>query len=211
VDEVRVRMVAAEVGQRLASGPPCLRCGTERALEDRSWHRVRSPRSSRRRRHGEAARRSERADRIEVEELLHQLGIVGDRIDHLDRHPLERGGADRVEIDIGASAILLEIDPWSRAKIASVIFSGAGPPLPILYLMPKSSVGPPGLWLAERMMPPKALYFGSRWRRQASRGCRPGRPSPGRSRRRPPSSGRLDHLAVVEAAVAADRPASGPR
>ena len=34
--------------------------------------------------------------------------------------------------------------------------SGAGPPLPMLYLMPKSSVGPPGLWLAERMMPPKA-------------------------------------------------------
>ena len=26
----------------------------------------------------------------------------------------------------------------------------------MLYLMPKSSVGPPGLWLAERMMPPKA-------------------------------------------------------
>ena len=43
-----------------------------------------------------------------------------------------------------------------RPKIASVIFSGAGPPLEALYLMPKSPSGPPGLWLADRMMPPKA-------------------------------------------------------
>jgi hypothetical protein len=43
--------------------------------------------------------------------------------------------------------------------MASVTFSGAGPPLPILYLMPKSSVGPPGLWLADSTMPPKALYL----------------------------------------------------
>ena len=42
------------------------------------------------------------------------------------------------------------------AKIASVTFSGAGPPLPMLYLMPKSALGPPGLWLADRMKPPKA-------------------------------------------------------
>src|ERR1700719_1947039 len=42
------------------------------------------------------------------------------------------------------------------AKIASVTFSGAGPPLPMLYLMPKSPWGPPGLWLADRMKAPKA-------------------------------------------------------
>jgi hypothetical protein len=42
------------------------------------------------------------------------------------------------------------------AKIASVIFSGAGPPFSMLYLMPKSPSGPPGLWLAESTMPPKA-------------------------------------------------------
>jgi hypothetical protein len=41
------------------------------------------------------------------------------------------------------------------AKIASVTFSGAGPPLAVLYLMPKSSVGPAGLWLADKIMPPK--------------------------------------------------------
>ena len=46
-----------------------------------------------------------------------------------------------------------------RSNIASVICSGAGPPLPMLYLMPKSPSGPPGLWLADRMMPPNALYL----------------------------------------------------
>ena len=40
------------------------------------------------------------------------------------------------------------------ATMASVTFSGAGPPLPILYLMPKSPSGPPGLWLADRISPP---------------------------------------------------------
>ena len=40
--------------------------------------------------------------------------------------------------------------------MASVNFSGAGPPLSQLYLMPKSSVGPPGLWEAVRMKAPRA-------------------------------------------------------
>ncbi|MNE99587.1 hypothetical protein D3C80_1982910 [compost metagenome] len=65
-----------------------------------------------------------------------------------------------VSISISATlAILYWSITFERAKIASVIFSGAGPPLPILYLMPKSSFGPPGLWLAESIMPPKALYL----------------------------------------------------
>ena len=40
-----------------------------------------------------------------------------------------------------------------------MIRSGAGPPLPALYLMPKSPSGPPGLWLADRTMPPNAARF----------------------------------------------------
>ena len=43
-----------------------------------------------------------------------------------------------------------------RAATASVNASGAGPPLSMLYLTPKSPSGPPGLWLAERMKPPAA-------------------------------------------------------
>ena len=50
-----------------------------------------------------------------------------------------------------------------RAKIASVTFSGAGPPLGVLNLMPKSPSGPPGLWLAERMMPPAVPFLRMRW------------------------------------------------
>ena len=48
---------------------------------------------------------------------------------------------------------------WVRAYMASVMVSEAGPPAAPLNLMPKSSSGPPGLWLAERMMPPWALYL----------------------------------------------------
>jgi hypothetical protein len=40
---------------------------------------------------------------------------------------------------------------------ASVSFSGAGPPLAALNLIPKSPSGPPGLWLADRMIAPNAL------------------------------------------------------
>ena len=92
-----------------------------------------------------------------------------------------------------------------RAKIASVIFSGAGPPAPMLYLTPKSPSGPPGLWLAERMIPPKAP-------RCADKGG-------GRRRRQDPAladhdaaepvggghfGDNLDRLAVEETPVAAD-------
>jgi hypothetical protein len=40
-------------------------------------------------------------------------------------------------------------------KMASVMLSGAGPPFEQLYLMPKSASGPPGLWLAVKMIPAK--------------------------------------------------------
>lgn len=43
------------------------------------------------------------------------------------------------------------------SKTLSVTPSGAGPPFSMLYLMPKSALGPPGLWLAVRRIPPVAL------------------------------------------------------
>ena len=33
----------------------------------------------------------------------------------------------------------------------------------MLYLIPKSPFGPPGLWLADRMMPPTASFLRIRW------------------------------------------------
>jgi hypothetical protein len=56
----------------------------------------------------------------------------------------------------GASRILYCVSDRAIAEISAVTFSGAGPPLATLYLMPKSPSGPPRLWLAERMIPPTA-------------------------------------------------------
>lgn len=39
------------------------------------------------------------------------------------------------------------------------VTSGLSPPLEMLYLIPKSPLGPPGLWLAVRMMPPTAFIL----------------------------------------------------
>ena len=49
------------------------------------------------------------ADRVEIEQRFHQLGIVGDRIDHLDRHARDLDRADPVEIDVGE----LTVRYWS--------------------------------------------------------------------------------------------------
>jgi hypothetical protein len=56
----------------------------------------------------------------------------------------------------------MRYSPISRVRvwIAPVTASGAGPPLATLYFIPKSPSGPPGLWLADRMIPPSA----PRWR-----------------------------------------------
>ena len=42
-----------------------------------------------------------RADGREVEQGRHQRLVVGDRIEHLDRHPADLGGADAVEVEVG--------------------------------------------------------------------------------------------------------------
>ena len=105
----------------------------------------------------------------------------------------------------GASRVRYSLIALVWAKIASVIFSGAGPPLPILYLMPKSPCGPPGLWLAERMMPPNALR--PRITAEAA-GVESRPPWPDQHPAEAVGRGHPDHLlddlAVVVAAVAAD-------
>ena len=92
-----------------------------------------------------------------------------------------------------------------RAKIASVTPSGAGPPLAVLNLMPKSSSGPPGLWLAERMMPPLVLVFadkaggGRRGEQAALANNDPGHAVGSRH-----AQNDLDRMAVVITAVTAE-------
>ena len=145
--------MAAEVGQRRAvdhrSGPR-----SELVLEDRvrigAGHRVQSVEA-----HAKAGG-EQGADRVEVEQRLHQREILGHRIDDLYFAALELDRPEAVDVDV--RRIDDPVSPMAlvRAKIASVIFSGAGPPALMLYLTPKSPCGPPGLWLAERMIPPNA-------------------------------------------------------
>ncbi len=99
VDEVGVGVVAAEVGQRHRVDHRALG-RAEAVFEDRLGigagdrvHRVEA--------HLEAARAQQRADRVEVEQAFHQLGIVGHRVDHLDRHAAERLRPEGGEVAIG--------------------------------------------------------------------------------------------------------------
>merc|ERR1719409_1941089 len=55
----------------------------------------------------------------------------------------------------GKSAQIVYLSIFAvHSTIKSVIFSGEGPPFSQLYLIPKSSLMPPGLWEAEQMKPP---------------------------------------------------------
>jgi hypothetical protein len=90
-------------------------------------------------------------------------------------------------------------------QTASASFSGAGPPLAALNLMPKSPSGPPGLWLAERMIAPKALRLRTtQLAAGVERMPRPRGEHTADAVRRRHAQDRLDRAVVVEAAVAAD-------
>ena len=158
VDQVGIGMMAAEIRQRHEVARRAL-AARRAGSRGSPWRRGRSPHAWRRSACGSRRRTSSRIA-VEIEQRLHQRGIVGDRIDDLDGHV---AGLDACRPCRGRLGRCRRSCSWRspcvRAKIASVIFSGAGPPLPILYLMPKSSCGPPGLWLADRISPPNALYL----------------------------------------------------
>ena len=98
VNEVRVRMMAAEVGQR-------------RRVEDRTWRGAKELLKDAlrigagHRGHGVEAKAKagfeQAGDAIEIEQSLHQLRVIGDGIDDLDRPASELQRAEAVEIDIG--------------------------------------------------------------------------------------------------------------
>ena len=97
VVEVRVRMAAAEIGQRRPVDDGSRR-RTEPSLENlgrvrprRGMHRVEP--------HPETAR-EQRADRFEVEQGLHQRRVVRDRVDHLDHGLFEALFPHTLEIEI---------------------------------------------------------------------------------------------------------------
>ena len=54
-------------------------------------------------------------DLVEIDQLLHQLRVIGDGIDHLDRHVADLGFADAAEIDVRRIDDVVFGDARSRA------------------------------------------------------------------------------------------------
>jgi hypothetical protein len=107
-------------------------------------------------RHGQAIGHGG-ADRGKVEQGFHQVGIVGHRIDHRNLAIAHGHAAAGVQVDVRRVHRQPAVDRLGAGIDRLGHAFGAGPPLAMLYLMPKSSSGPPGLWLAERIKPPLAL------------------------------------------------------
>ena len=96
MNEVRVRMMPAEIGQRHEVARGTLRRAEpvlQYLLGIRPRHRMHGVEA-----HAEAAL-EHGADRVEVEQALHQFGIVADRIDHIDRHAAGLHRAHLVDVD----------------------------------------------------------------------------------------------------------------
>lgn len=107
VDRVRVGMQLAEVLQRLGVDHAARR-RAQFALED--GPRVRTAdRAHRIAAHAEAAR-EEAPDRLEVEYLAHQRGMVGYRVDHLDRGALDLQLAETVDVQRRSVADAVGLD-----------------------------------------------------------------------------------------------------
>ena len=184
VDQVRVGVVAAEIRQRHEVARRALR-RAEPVFQDLlgigAGHGVHGVE-----RHAEAAL-EHRADRVEIEQRLHQFGIVGDRIDHLDRHAARLDGADRVEVDRADVGDLVARDRLGagedrvgdlfrrRAAIADIVLDA------------EILVRAAGIVAGRQDDAAEGLVFADDIaRRPASTGCRPARRSPCRNRWRRP-------------------------
>ena len=62
------------------------------------------------------ARGEQSADRVEVEQRLHQRQILRDRIDDLDLHPLDLDGPEAVDVDVGGVGDLVGGDRLGMAE-----------------------------------------------------------------------------------------------
>ena len=100
-------MMAAEIGQRRAVDHGTLR-GSEFAFENRM--RIRPGHGV----HGVETHREaggeKRADRVEIEQRLHQRQILGDGVDDLDRRVLELDGAEAVDVEVRRVGNVVGVD-----------------------------------------------------------------------------------------------------
>ena len=106
-------MMAAEIrqGRPVDDGAGA---GLQLVLEDRvgvgTGHRVHGVEA-----HAEA-RREQGADRVEVEQRLHQREILRDRVDDFDLHPLDLDGPEAVDVDVGGVGNLVGGDRLGMAE-----------------------------------------------------------------------------------------------
>ena len=143
MDGVRIGMMAAEIGHRLAVHDRARR-RAETLFEDRFGIGA-GDGAQRIEAHAEAGA-EQLGDLVEIDQLLHQLGVIRDGIDHLDRHVADLGFADAAEIDVRRiDDLVFGRCSLARLNTASVKDSGAGPPWDMLNLMPKSPSGPAGI------------------------------------------------------------------
>ena len=98
VYQIRIGMRAAEIRQRLTTQYRAGRCAQPvlqnlfRIGAGDCIHRIEA--------HAERARGEQFAHRIEIEQLLHQFGVISDRIENIDDHVTESLLTDKVEIDV---------------------------------------------------------------------------------------------------------------
>ncbi|MNY41670.1 hypothetical protein D3C86_1765020 [compost metagenome] len=86
-------MMAAEIRQRCGVADGTLRCA-EALFDD--FHGIRASNGTHGINHDLEAAGDKRADGVEIEQLFHQGGVVGNRIDHLDRQLVHLEAADLV-------------------------------------------------------------------------------------------------------------------
>ena len=154
--------------------------------------------------HPEAGR-EQLADRVEIEELLHELGIVGDRVDNLDCHAADLGRADPAEVDVRRILVVVRRDLLGPRKHGFGDLLGRRPAVADVVLDAEVAVGTAGIMArrenepAERLVLPDHVARGRR---------REDAVLPDQHAAKPLGGGDLDRLlddlGIEVAAVAAD-------
>ena len=142
VDQVGIGVMPAEIFERRAVSH-CAHRKPQPAFEHfggvRPGHRVHSVE-----RHREPACHCG-ADRGEIEQRFHQVGVVGDRVDDRNRHGANGASADPVEIDVGRCNGVPNIYHLSSRKYCLGHGFGRGAAVGGVVLDPEVVVGSAGV------------------------------------------------------------------
>jgi hypothetical protein len=202
MNQVGIGMMAAEIGKRRSvdhrsSGR------AQGLLQDRPGIRSRD-RMHRIEAHAESAGEHV-ADHVEIEKLLHQRLVVGDRIEDLDTHAVELAGPDPVERDIGriGDQVAFDLLGFGEDRFGDLL--GRRPSIGDVVLDAEIAVGSAGIVARRKHDAAEGLVLAD----DIGGGGR--REEPALSDQHAPEAiGRrhldrgLDHFAIMEAPVAAN-------